>query len=160
VNGVHSGTRDVHDLIFGPVDPRDPPALPLVVVNPAESAPTGWGAPNVQQFQSGHTNNLITNEAAEQGYGVGPERQWAHYPHAVNPNPYRRMGAFLRDGGDTYSTDIYRPEVVAYWANALAHEAAATPVKHAMRPDPVVNQPPSQPYVQTVASISPGGYFQ
>jgi hypothetical protein len=153
---VHGASRSVHEQIHGQVDPRNPPIDALVVVNPAESPPTGWGAENLQQFQSGHVNNLVTNPSAEQGFGVGPERQWAHYPHASNPNPFRRMAAFLRDGGDTYSTQVYRPEVVAYWANALAHEYAATPVKHAMRPDPVVNQAPSQPYVQ---AVSPGGYF-
>lgn len=156
---VHGGSRDVHELIFGQVDPHDPPIDALVVVNPAEAGPTGWGAPNLQQFQSSHTNALQTNESAEQGYGVGPEREWAHYPHATNPNPFRRAAAFQRDGGDTYSALIYRPEVVAYWSNALAHEAAATPVKMAMRPDPVVVQPPSVPFVDAVPPISPGGYF-
>lgn len=158
--GTHSATRDVHELIHGPVDPRYPAIDAQVIVNPAESLPTGWGAPNVQQFQSSHTNNLRTNQSAEQGYGVGPERQWGHYPHAENPNPFRRMIAFQRDGGDSYSADVYRPEVVAYWANALAHEQAAAPVKNAMRPDPVVNQAPSVPYVQAIPDLlSPGGYF-
>jgi hypothetical protein len=156
---VHGASRDVHELIHGQAAAQDPPIDALVVVNPAEAGPTGWGAPNLQQFQSGHTNNLRTNESAEQGYGVGPERQWGHYPHATNPNPFRRAAAFLRDGGDTYSAHVYRPEVVAYWANALAHEQAATPVKVAMRPDPIVAQPPSIPYSAAVAPISPGGYF-
>ena len=156
--GVHGGTRDVYEMIFGQVDPRDPPIDAQIIVNPAESEPTGWGAPNLQQFQSGHVNNLVTNPSAEQGHGVGPERAWAHYPHATNPNPFRRMPCFLRDGGDTYSADIYRPEVVAYWANALLHEQAAFPVKHAMVPSGVVNQEPTQPYVATVPPLSPGGY--
>jgi hypothetical protein len=154
---------DVFEMLSGQVDPRNPPGV-LVVVNPAESPPTGWGAFNDQQFQSGHTNNLRTNESAEQGYGVGPERAWAHYPHATNPNPFRRMGAFARDGGDAYSADIYRPEVVAYWANALAHERAAAPVKVRQRPGAVANQAASQPFVSTVPDLgpsplmSPGGY--
>jgi hypothetical protein len=156
--GVHSGTRDVYDLINGMVDPLDPPIDAQIIVNPAEAGPTGWGAPNLQPFQSSHTNALGTNQSAEQGYGVGPERAWAHYPHVTNPNPFRRMAAFQRDGGDTYSTLIYRPEIVAFWANALAHEAAAAPVKNAMRPDPVLNQAPSMPYVQSVPT-SPGGYY-
>jgi len=160
MSGVHSGTRDVYELINGPVDPSSPPIDAQIIVNPAESLPTGWGAPNQQPFQSSHTNALATNPSSEQGYGVGPERAWAHYPHATNPNPFRRMGAFLRDGGDSYSTLVYRPEIVAYWANALAHEAAATPVKQAMKPDTVVNQHPSMPYVQAVAeTVSPGGYY-
>jgi hypothetical protein len=157
--GTHSGTRDVYELINGQVDPRNPPIDAQIIVNPAESLPTGWGAPNDQQFQSSHTNTLPTNPSAEQGFGVGPERAWAHYPHATNPNPFRRMAAFLRDGGDSYSTLVYRPEVVAFWAQALAHEAAAAPVKHAMRPDPVVNPFPSMPYVEAVAASSPGGYY-
>ena len=157
--GVHGGTADVHELIHGQLSPSEPGIDALVVVNPAESGPTGWGAPNLQQFQSGHTNNLRTNESAEQGFGVGPEREWGHYPHATNPNPFRRMPAFQRDGGDTYSAMVYRPEVVAYWSMALAHEHAATPVKVAMRPDPIVVQPPSMPYSSAVPPISPGGYF-
>ena len=158
MNGTHSGTRDVYELINGPVTNQAPPIDAQIIVNPAEAGPTGWGAPNQQQFQSSHTNALVTNESAEQGYGVGPERAWAHYPHATNPNPFRRMAAFQRDGGDSYSTLVYRPEVVAFWQQALLHEAAAVPVKHAMRPDPVLNQAPSIPYVQAVPT-SPGGYY-
>lgn len=157
--GVHGGTRDVHEMIFGSTGADAPPIDAQIIVNPAESPPTGWGAPNVQQFQSSHTNNLRTNQSAEQGFGVGPERKWAHYPHAVNPNPFRRLPAFLRDGGDSYSADVYRPEVVAYWAGALAFEAAAVPVRNAMRPSPVVNQAPYQPFVSSVPPISPGGYY-
>src|SRR3954451_1928955 len=146
---VHGGGVDVHEMINGQADPHDPPGA-LTMVNPAESLPTGWGAPNDQQFQSGHTNNLRTNASAEQGYGVGPERAWAHYPHATNPNPFRRLNARQRDGGDAYSPDVYRPEVVAYWAGALSYEEAAVPVKVRQRGGAVVNQPPSQPFVATV----------
>ncbi|HEX6461106.1 MAG TPA: hypothetical protein VF032_19475 [Thermoleophilaceae bacterium] len=155
--GTHTGTLGVYELLSGQVDPQFPPGV-VTVVNPAESPPTGWGDFNAQQFQSAHTNALPTNESAEQGYGVGPERKWAHYPHATNPNPFRRMAAFQRDGGDAYSLEVYRPEDVAYWPGGLAYEAAAAPVKVRQRPGAVANQAPSQPFVATVAPLSPGGY--
>jgi hypothetical protein len=156
--GVHSaGPTNVYEMLSGQADPRDPPGV-LALVNPAESPPTGWGAFNLQPYQSGHTNNLVTNPSAEQGAGVGPERVWGHYPHATNPNPFRRFNVTLRDGGDAYSPDVYRPRAVVYWANALRYEEAAVPVKVRQGPPAVVNQAPSQPYVATVPPRTPGGY--
>lgn len=150
-----AGSMVILSKIFGQVNP--PPRGPQArnVVNPRESLPTGWGAVNKQQFQSGHTQNLPTNESAEQGYGVGPERKWPHYPHAELPNPYRNMNVLQRSGGDSYSTDVYRPEVVAFWAQALARESADAAVKQRQRAGAVINQPASIPFVQTV---TPGGF--
>lgn len=155
--GATHGAPTPTEAINGQVDPRNPPG-PLIIVNPAESTPTGWGAPSVQQFQSGHTNNQPTNESAEQGWGVGPERSWPHYPHATNPNPFRALNVLLRNGTDSYSTNVYRPEVVAYWAQALAYEQSSAPVKNRQRPGAVQNQAASTPYVATVPPLTPGGY--
>lgn len=143
----------------GQVDPHDPETGPLIVVNPMEIGPTGWGPPNEQPYQSGHTNNVVTNESAELGMGVGPERRLGgHYPHATNPNPFRNLNALQRDGGLIPGANVYRPEVVAYWAGALENEAGWAPTKHRGSGYPTVNQAPSVPYVSTIPPVTPGGY--
>jgi hypothetical protein len=157
--GVHGGTLDVLSKLGGQVDPHEPEIGPAIVVNPREFGIPGWGDWNNQQFQSGHTNNLVTNESADQGWGVGPERVWPHYPTPDNPNPYRAKNIHRRMGTDTYSDMIYRPEVVAYWAQALGLELTQEKVKHRFTGRVVVNnQAPSVPYVTTVTPMSPGGY--
>lgn len=157
--GVHGGGPEVLPRISGPVDPRNPAIGPEVIVNPRELLPTGWGPENIQQFQSGHTNNVRTNQSAEQGHGVGPERRWAHYPHVEQPNPYRMLNVRQRSGGDSYSPLVYRPEVAAYWVQAMAAEHAAAQTRH-RQPSiaGVVNQAASVPFVATVPPDSPGGY--
>lgn len=50
--GTHAPLGDVREAIFGPVSATFPPIDAQIIVNPGESLPTGWGAPNVQQFQS------------------------------------------------------------------------------------------------------------
>jgi hypothetical protein len=156
--GVHGGSGNIEVYLTGQLDPGDPEIDAQIIVNPANAHPTGWGTPNAQQFQSGHTNNVPTNESAEQGVGVGPERKWPHYPHAEQPNPFRNLNVLQRSGMDTYSADVYRPEVVAYWAQALANNIAQSPVKQRSRANPVVNQAVSVPFVETVPPVSPGGY--
>lgn len=144
----------------GEVDAREPHTGPLVIVNPSESPPTGWGAPNAQQFQSGYTNNVPTRQSLEQGQGVGPERAWPHYPHAEQHNPFRNKNALQRSGMDSYSPDIYRPEAVAYWQQAIINSLANAPAMNRSPVTPVINQVPSTPYVDTVPqyTATAGGY--
>lgn len=156
--GVHSGITDPRALIAGQVDPHDPELGAQIVVNPREFGPTGWGDENEQQFQSGHTNNVRGNPSSEQGWGVGPERQWPHYPAVDQPNPFRRLNVFCRDGGDTYSPLVYRPEYVAYWHQALMNELAVEPSKHRGAGYPNVGQPPAAAFTATVPPVMPGGY--
>lgn len=156
--GVHSGVRDIRALIAGQVDPHDPELGAQIVVNPREFGVTGWGDDNEQQFQSGHTNNLRTNPSAEQGWGVGPEREWPHYPVADQPNPFRNLNVMQRSGSDTYSADVYRPEYVAYWHQALVNELAAEPVKQRGYGYPTIYDSPASAYVDTVPPVMPGGY--
>lgn len=157
--GVHGGTLDVLSKIGGQVDPHNPEIDAAIIVNPREFGITGWGDWNNQQFQSGHTNALITNESAEQGFGVGPERKWPHYPTPDNPNPYRAKNVLRRMGGDSYSDQVYRPEVTAYWAQALGYELSQEHAKHRFTGrTAVVNQDPSIPYVSTITPLRPGGY--
>jgi hypothetical protein len=156
--GVHSGVTDPRALIAGQVDPHDPELGAQIVVNPREFGVTGWGDDNEQQFQSGHTNNLRTNPSSEQGFGVGPERQWPHYPVVDQPNPFRRLNAFARDGTDAYSPLVYRPEYVAYWHAALMAELGAEPAKRRGSGYTVITEPATAAYVDTVTPVSPGGY--
>lgn len=153
--GPHTGGRDLLAEISGQADPHTPELGPLIVVNPREFGPTGWGDWNEQQFQSGHTNNLVTNPSSEQGFGVGPERKWGHYPSPDNPNPFRLSNTLFRNGGDTYSTMVYRPEIRSYWAMSQQQELGTH--KYQARSG-VVEQPASVPYVETVPPINPGGY--
>ena len=157
--GIHGpAIRDVHAMIAGQVDPHDPEIGAQIIVNPREFGITGWGDLNSQQFQSGHTNAMPQNDAAEQGFGVGPERKWGHYPTADNPNPFRNRNALQRSGGDTYSGLVYRPVVAAYWAQAIGHELSQVPVKQRASGYGTVEVAPSVPFVTTVAPITPGGY--
>ena len=153
-----TGTAAVLALMTGQADPHDPEIGPLIVVNPMEIGITGWGSWNEQPYQSGHTNNVVTNESAEQGMGVGPERLWGHYPHATNPNPFRNMNAMQRDGGLVPGANVYRPEVAAYWAGALGMQAQQAHGKQRASGYPTVNQTPSVPFVATVQPLTPGGY--
>src|SRR5581483_1973360 len=58
-------------------------------VNVQQYGPTGFGNWNddMQVFQTGHSQIVVSNPAAEQGWGVGPARRWAHYPHEESKNP-------------------------------------------------------------------------
>lgn len=153
-NDIHfSDSGDITLYMDGALGPNEPPIGPQVVVNPAESPPTGWGAPNHQQFQTGHTQNVPTNESAEQGKGVGPERKWPHYPHAENPNPYRSLNAWQRAGTDDYSNDIYRVEAAAFWYQGIIDSLQHAPDKQRTMPNPVMNQAPSVPFVQVVPPL-------
>lgn len=157
--GVHGPQLlDVTAMMVNQVDPHDPEIGPMIIVNPREFGITGWGDWNSQQFQSGHTNNVVTNESAEQGWGIGPERQWGHYPTPDQPNPYRNLNAWQRSGTDTYNANIYRPEVTAYWAQALGYQLSQAAVKQRASGYPTVNQTPSVPFVSTIPPMSPGGY--
>lgn len=156
--GTHSAPRDIRQLIAGQADPHDPEIGPLIVVNPAEYGETGWGDDNAQAFQSGHTNALPTNASASQGFGVGPERRWAHYPYVDQPNPFRRANVLARDGGDGYSPLVYRPEVVAYWHQALVHELQAEPMRRRGSGYPVIADPATAAFVDVTQPVSAGGY--
>lgn len=153
-NDVHfSDSGNLDPYFNGSVSPQEPFIGPLIVVNPAESPPTGWGAPNHQQFQTGHTQNVKTNYSAEQGQGVGPERKWPHYPHVENPNVYRNLNVYQRSGTDAYSVEVYRAESAAYWTQALYNSMQHAPDKFRSPQTPVINQAPSVPYVDVIQPL-------
>lgn len=149
---------------------------PDIVVNSRPIGPVGWGDQNgslidlgsetdnndyddfvqlvpQQLFQTGHTQNRVTEDSAEYGMGVGPERKRCHYPYVDQPNPYRRHDAYGRWAlGDD---SRYRQEVVAYWAQAQDYEMLMASSKQRSPVNPIVDQFPSQPFVE---SLTPGGY--
>ena len=56
------------------------------------------GAPNQQDFQSGHTQITIPNQAAEQGWGTDPAFAWPRYPHMENHARAYSWGVARRNG--------------------------------------------------------------
>lgn len=155
--GVHGSSVNPYDAIYGELDPADNYFGPDIVVNPSESPPTGIGAPNVQQFQTGHLNNQKVDYSLFQGVGVGPERQWPHYPHAENPNMFRRTQVMQRDGTDSYSDMIWRGEESPIWLEAIAHEQLAERTRERSPVNPIVEQTPSLTFTESIAG-TPGGY--
>lgn len=114
--------------------------------------PQGFGDWNEQPFFTGHSQITPSNPASEQGWGVGPARRWAHYPHVDSPNPTRNFGTHHRDG-------VF-PWVVAsstlYERSQLAWEQQWQPYKFRRNPSAVVPVAPSVPWVQTVPAFAGG----
>jgi hypothetical protein len=122
-------------------------------VNPEVLGPTGYGPYNDEtNFQTGHSQNVVSNPASEQGWGVGPARRWAHYPHSSSPNPLRNMGQHLRNGQLPWVT----ADSSYYERTQLAWEQQWAPFKHRSPVSPVVPVAPSVPFVQTVPTYGGG----
>ena len=121
-------------------------------VNNAVHGPQGFGDWNVQPYETGHTQNIVSDPSTEQGWGVGPARRWAHYPKVESPNPYRNFGAHLRNGA--------LPWVVAdsslYERSQLAWEQQWDQFKFRSPVNPVIGVAPSVPFVQTVPTYGGG----
>jgi len=129
-------------------------AYDLAWVNPEVYGPTGFGPwTSTDTFQTGHSQNIVANPSSEQGWGVGPARAWAHYPDSQAPNPDRNMGQHLRNGQYPYVAS----ETALYWRTQLAWEEQWAGYKFRSPVAPVVQVPPSVPYVQTVPTYG-GGY--
>lgn len=123
-------------------------------VNVQQYGPTGFGNWNdgMAVFQSGHSQNVVSNPAAEQGWGVGPARRWAHYPHEESPNPFRNEGQHLRNGQLPWVT----ADSSLYERTQLAWEQQWAQFKHRSPVAPVVPVPQSVPFVQTIPTYSGG----
>ena len=125
------------------------------VVNNAVYGPQGFGDWNVQAYQTGHTQNLPSDPAKEQGWGVGAARRWAHYPKTESPNRARNFGQHLRNGQLPWVSN----ESKLYERTQLAREQSWAPYKARSPVAPVVPVAPSVPYVQTVPTYS-GGHIE
>lgn len=139
----------LHDQINGPTSDG---AYDEWVVNPTNWGPTGLGDPNVQDHQSGPTNNVILDPSLESGWGVGPARRWPHYPKVVNVNPTRNFGTHLRNG----SLPIVQGETALWDRGLFGWEAQWIPKKQRGAVAPVVPVPTSVPYGTTVPTYSGG----
>lgn len=122
-------------------------------VNPEVLGPTGFGPWNDESiFQSGHSQNVVSNPASEQGWGVGPARRWAHFPHDDAPNPCRNMGQHMRNG--------QLPWVVAdsslYERSQLAWQQQWAGLKRRSPVAPIVPVAQSVPFTQTVPTFAGG----
>src|ERR1700733_7591726 len=121
-------------------------------VNPQVYGEQGFGAFNEQDFQSGHTQIILSNPSAEQGWGVGPARRWAHYPIEDSPNPYRNRMNHMRNGQLAYVSS----ESSLYERAGLAWEEQFSPYKQRSPLAPVVPVPASVPFVATVPTWGGG----
>jgi len=116
------------------------------VVNNAVYGPQGVGDWNVQAYETGHSQNVVSNPALEQGWGVGPARRWAHYPKVESPNPARNFGEHLRNGQLPWVSN----ESALYYRTQMAYEQQWANYKARSPVAPVVPVAPSVPYVQTI----------
>ena len=122
-------------------------------VNNQVYGPQGYGPYNdPSNFQTGHSQNVVSNPASEQGWGVGPARRWAHYPLVDSPNPYRNEGQHLRNGQLPWVT----ADSSYYERTQLAWEQQWAPFKRRSPVAPVVQVPASVPFVQTVPAYGGG----
>lgn len=122
-------------------------------VNPQEFGPTGFG-PYVNEwvYESGHTQIILSNPSAEQGWGVGPARRWAHFPIEDSPNPFRNRMVHMRNGDFPWVTvDSY-----LYERTQLAWEQQWDPYMQRSPVTPVVNVSPSVPFGSTVPTYGGG----
>lgn len=124
-------------------------------VNLAIGGPAGFGNWNEQPFYTGHSQIVQSNPGAEQGWGVGPARRWAHYPFAELQNPTRNMGGHLRMG----TLNTLTPDTALYWRTQLAWEQQWDAYKQRGPVNPVMPVADSVPFVQTVPTYG-GGFVQ
>jgi hypothetical protein len=122
-------------------------------VNVQQYGPTGYGPYNDQtNFQTGHSQNIVSNPASEQGWGVGPARRWAHYPIEESVNPFRNATTHLRNGQLPWVT----ADSSYYERTQLAWEQQWAPLKRRSPVAPVVQVPASVPFTQTVPTWGGG----
>jgi len=121
-------------------------------VNLAIGGPAGYGNFNEQPFFTGHSQIVVSNPAAEQGWGVGPARRWAHYPFSELQNPARNARNHLRMGQFPWVT----ASSALYYRTQLLWEQQWAPYKQRNPVNPVQPVAPTVPYVQTVPTFGGG----
>lgn len=122
-------------------------------VNTGIIGPTGIGPYNDEsKYESGHTQIIQSNPSAEQGWGVGPARRWAHYPIEQNVNPFRNRMIHCRNGELPW---VYA-DTALYYRTQLEVEQAAAPYKQRSPVAPVVPVVQSVPFSVTVPTYAGG----
>jgi hypothetical protein len=125
---------------------------PEEVINPAVYGPQGFGDWSTAPYESGHTQIVLSNPSAEQGWGVGPARRWARMPVTDNPNPCRNANVHLRNGALPWVTqDSY-----LYERSGIEWELQFQQYKQRNPVTPVIPVATSVPFVQTVPSYGGG----
>lgn len=143
----------LHDVINGPT----PSAAPEEEwVNLTITGKPGYGSFNEQPFYTGHSQIVVSNPGAEQGWGVGPARRWAHYPFSQLDNPTRNAKNHLRMGQLPWA---YSEQNMLYYRTQLIWEQQWDPYKRRGPVNPVVPVATTVPYTQTVPTFG-GGYVQ
>ncbi len=99
---------------------------------------------------------MQSNPGAEQGWGVGPARRWAHYPFSELGNPARNASNHLRMGQLPWA---FSEQNMLYYRTQLIWEQQWAPYKQRNPVNPVVPVAPTVPFVQTVPTYG-GGYVQ
>lgn len=69
-----------------------------VWVNPSNPGIPNLGPVNEQDFQSGHSQIVVHNPSAEQGWGLDPAILLPRFPHSENVNPFYARGTMRRNG--------------------------------------------------------------
>lgn len=149
LSDVRDSEDRIHEAMNGETTNE---AIEEAWVNLGIYGPAGYGAYNEQPFYSGHTQITVSNPAAEQGWGVGPARRWAHFPVADLPNPFRNRMIHLRNGSLPWVT----ADSSLYERTQLAWEQQWDPYKYRSPVAPVVNVPQSVPFVATVPTYGGG----
>jgi hypothetical protein len=125
-------------------------------VNTGIIGPTGIGPYNDEtKYESGHTQIIQSNPSAEQGWGVGPARRWAHYPIEQNVNPFRNRMVHCRNGELPW---VYA-DTQLYYRTQLEVEQQWDPYKQRSPVSPIVGVPASVPF-STVVPTFGGGNVQ
>jgi hypothetical protein len=125
---------------------------PEMVVNPEVYGPQGFGNWSDAPYMSGHTQIVQSNPSAEQGWGVGPARRWAHYPITDNPNAKRNANVHLRNGALPWVVE----DSYLYERAGIEWELQFRPYKQRNPVNPVIPVATSVPFVQTVPSYGGG----
>jgi hypothetical protein len=129
------------------------------------------GAPNVQDFQSGHTSITVHNFSAEQGWGADPAFKWMRYPHMENHAKAYGWGILRRNGqlpvlpkqygpggsgGSATGSGPYAPPLhtIATWMQQQRDLLVRTPLMHRLH-EVIVDDPDSVPNTMNVNPVDP-----
>lgn len=122
-------------------------------VNLAIGGPAGYGNFNEQPFYTGHSQIVQSNPAAEQGWGVGPARRWAHYPFSELQNPARNARNHLRMGSLPWA---YSEQNMLYYRTQLIWEQQWDAYKQRVPVNPVVPVATTVPFTEIVPTYGGG----
>lgn len=128
-------------------------------VNPDPVGEPGWGPiqgpQEGQQYVSGQTQNRPHNYSAEPRIGLP---LFGHYPRVLNVNPYRNAGVLHPMGQNVAALlrqplDVYRGYRAAYFQEGYATSQLGRRSRARQRLAPIVEDPTSIPWTETVPPV-------